>query len=285
MKRCVICFAAILAAVLAPFAPAVAADVQGPVVLAVHPYLPSVEIQKRFAPLAKYLGKVMQRPVMVRVGRDYDAHVAAIGGNEVDIAFMGPSPYVLMVARHEKKPLLARIEIDGKPQLSGVIIARTDSPLKGVADLKGKRFAFGDRESTMSSLVPQAMLQQAGVSLPALAAYDYLGGHKSVALGVLSGSFDAGAIKTEVFDEYAARGLRVLARMPVVSEHLFVTRSNILSDDVEKLRKALLNLKTDPEGMTIMQSINKGMTNMVAVSDADYQSLREMMTAVGAMPK
>lgn len=255
-----------------------------PLVLAVHPYLPSSEIQQRFTPLAKYLGELMQRPVVVRVGRDYDEHVTAIGTNAVDMAFMGPAPYVLMVAHYDKKPLLARIEVGGKPLLGGVIIARTGDPLRSLSDLKGRRFAFGDRDSTMSSLVPQYMLQEAGVPLSALASYEFLGGHKNVALGVLSGDYDAGAVKQEVFDELAPRGLRVLATMPFVSEHLFVARSNLPSPQVERLRQGLLDLKTHPQGKFIMQSIHKGMTSMAPAADADYQGLRAIMRALGTLP-
>jgi phosphonate transport system substrate-binding protein len=267
-------------------APAWAADApRPPLVLAVHPYLPSAEIQQRFAPLAEYLGKLLERPVVVRVGRDYEEHIAAVGANAVDIAFMGPSPYVLLTARYGKKPLLARIEVEGKPYLGGVIIARVGSPLRGLEDLKGRRFAFGDRDSTMSALVPQYMLQEAGVPLSALGGYEYLGAHKNVALGVLNGDYDAGAVKQEVFDELAPRGLRVLATMPMVSEHLFVTRSDMPPAQGEKLRQALINLNARPDGKTIMQAINRGMTNMVPVSDADYHSLRTMMRAVGALPR
>lgn len=279
--RVLVLFALICTPLLAADAP----RSEAPLILAVHPYLPSNEIQQRFAPLAKYFSKLFNRPVVVRVGRDYDEHVEAIGTNAVDIAFMGPAPYVLMVARHEKKPLLARIEVDGKPVLGGVIIARVGSPLHGLGDLKGRRFAFGDRDSTMSSLVPQYMLQEAGVPLAALTGYEYLGSHKNVALGVLAGDYDAGAVKQEVFDELAPRGLRVLATMPTVSEHLFVTRSNLPPEQVEKLRQGLLNLKAEPDGKTIMQSINKGMTNMVPVTDADYQALRAMMRALGGIPR
>lgn len=256
-----------------------------PMVLAVHPYLPASEIQRRFAPLASHLGKLLQRKVDVRMGRDYEEHVEAIGANAVDIAFMGPSSYVTLSARYGKKPLLARIEVDGKPTLEGVIIVRADAPLRSLDDLKGRRFAFGDRESTMSALVPRYMLQEAGVPLSKLAAHEYLGAHKNVALSVLSGDYDAGAVKREVFDELAPRGLRVLATMPTVSEHLFVTRSDLPPPQVEKLRQALLNLKAAPEGKNIMQSINKGMTNMVPVADDNYQSLRAMMRALGVIPR
>ena len=258
---------------------------QAPYILAVHPYLPATEIQQRFTPLAKYLGKILDHPIVIRVGRDYDEHVNAIGTNKVDIAFMGPSPYVLMVALHEKKPLLARIEIDGKPYLTGVIITRTGSPLHSLSELKGRRFAFGDKESTMSSLVPQFMLLEAGVPLAALSGHDYLGGHKNVALGVVTGDYDAGAVKQEVFTELAPRGLKILANMPMVTEHAFVTRSDFPPALIEKLRQGLLNLKTMPEGKAIMQSINKGMTGMVPVADSDYQSIRLMMQSLGTIKR
>ena len=254
-------------------------------VLAVHPYLPSAEIQQRFAPLAKYLEQKTGHPITVRVGRDYNEHVSAIGGNQVDIAFMGPAPYVLMVAMHGRKPMLARIEVNGKPVLGGTIIARTDGPLRSLSDLKGRRFAFGDRESTMSALVPQYMLQEAGVPLSALRGYDYLGSHKNVALGVLGGDYDAGAVKQEIFDELAPRGLRVLAQLPTVSEHVFVARSNLPPELVDKLRHALLSLATEPDGQQIMQSMHKGMTAMVPASDQDYQSLRAMMRTLGTIPR
>ena len=264
-------------------APAGAASepLQRPMVLAVHPYLPSAEIRKRFAPLAEYLGKVLGQQVVVRVGRDYEEHVATIGANGVDIAFMGPAAYVKLVARYGARPLLARIETNGDPYLSGVIVARSDSPLRSLADLRGKVFAFGDPDSTMSTLVPRYALRRAGVPLTALAHYEHLGAHENVALGVLAGDFDAGAVKVEVFDEFAARGLRVLANLPQVSEHVFATRADLPLSQVKLLRSALLNLKATPQGSAIMQSIQKDMTGMVPVADADYDNPRAILDAAG----
>lgn len=263
-------------------APAVAAgnDERPPLLLAVHPYLPAEEIQQRFAPLAGYLAQQLERQIVVKVGRDYDEQINAIGSDSVDIAFMGPASYVELVKHYGAKPLLARLETNGVPYLTGLIITRTDSPLRNLANLQGKRFAFVDTNSTMGTLVPRFVLQQAGIPLSKLGQYQHLKSHKNVALGVLAGDFDAGAVKEEVYDEFAARGLRVLARLPLVSEHLFVVRATLPPTDVETLRKALLQLKQLPNGPAIMRSIHMKMTNMVPVSDADYDSLRKMLAAL-----
>ncbi len=272
---CIICFLCVGMSAVGAVEPA-----QTPLILAVHPYLPSEEIHKRFTPLAEYLGKQLGRPVQVRVGRDYIQHVEAIGLNNVDIAFMGPSSFVLMGERYGAKPLLARIAIKGKPRLSGYIVTSVNSTLRNLGDLRGKRFAFVDPDSTMGTIVPRYVMQQAGIELKTLASYQYLGGHKNVALGVLSGDYDAGAVKSEVYDEMAPRGLRVLAKLPEVSEHLFVARSDMPDKQVAQLRQALLQLQGEADGVVIMRAMNKDMTAMVPVVDADYDNLRKIQRTV-----
>ncbi|MBI5041940.1 MAG: phosphate/phosphite/phosphonate ABC transporter substrate-binding protein [Gammaproteobacteria bacterium] len=257
-----------------------AAESPAPLTFGIHPYLPAQELNTRFQPLADYIGKTLGRTVNIRVGRDYEEHINATGANEVDIAFMGPAQYVKLVDAYGPRPLLARLEVNGKPELFGAIVVRNDSRIHTLAGLKGHRFAFGDPDSTMSHIVPQAMMAEAGVPLAALSEYKFLGAHKNVALSVLSGDYDAGAVKMEILDEYAARGLRLLVKTPAVSEHLLVVRPDMPAGQVEKLRQALLNLKNLPNGAQVMQSINKGMTAFVPVTDADYDNLRTLMRSV-----
>jgi phosphonate transport system substrate-binding protein len=268
---------AALALSLATAGTAAAAE---PLILGVHPYLAPAEIVTRFAPLAGYLDRQLGQRVQVRVGRDYDQHIETIGRNTIDIAYMGPASYVKMVARHGAKPLLARLEINGRPAVTAYIVSRSDSPLRKLAELRGKRFAFGDASSTMGGIGARYMLRQAGVGLEDLGGYQYLGSHRNVALGVLSGDYDAGPVRKEIYDELQPRGLRVLVKMPEVSEHLFVTRSDLPAGTVAGLRKALLGLKDAPDGAAILQAIDKEVTAMVPVRDADYNSLREIQRAL-----
>ena len=261
------------------------AEAEEPLTLAVHPYLPVKEIVTRFTPLADYLGKEIGRPVSVRVGRDYDEHIVHVGKDRADIAFMGPASYVTMVAKYGKKPLLARLETDGNPLFRGYFIVRQDSPLKSLADLKGKRMAFGDRDSTMSHLVPQYMLEKAGVPLDKLAEYKFLGSHNNVVLAVLSGDFDAGAVKDEVFDKYAKQGLRALVDTPYYSDHVFVTRSTLAPGTIQALRSAMLRLKDTPGGREILEAIKPHTTALVPAVDTDYDNLRQVLKALGQLGK
>ncbi|MDJ0808025.1 MAG: phosphate/phosphite/phosphonate ABC transporter substrate-binding protein [Gammaproteobacteria bacterium] len=253
-----------------------------PIVLAVHPYLPYQELQKRYQPLASYLKRVLGTKVVVRIGRDYSEHIAHIGTDRVDIAYLGPATYVRMVDKYGQKPLLARLEVGGKPFFHGYLVTRSGSGVGAIENLREKRFAFGDPASTMSHLVPRHMLLEAGLDVDDLADYQFLGSHKNVALAVLSGAFDAGAVKEEVMESFKSRGLRSFAKSAPYSEHIFVARSDADDEFVVTVKKALFGLAETAEGRGILRSIKQGVTGLVPVEDAHYDNLRSVLKSLSA---
>ena len=80
----------------------------------------------------------------------------------------------------------------GERRFSGVIVVGADSSIKRLADLAGKRFAFGDENSTIGRYLAQAELVKAGIRARDLAHYEYLGRHDLVAKAVSLGDFRAG---------------------------------------------------------------------------------------------
>lgn len=277
MHRIVRTFYLIVVFIFATAASAADSAVQKPLILAIHPYLPREEIVSRFTPIANYIAAAIGRPVEVRVGRNYAEHIDAVGTGIVDIAYMGPAPYVDLVAKYGNKPLLARQEVNGQSFLIGKIFVRQDSTIKSLKDLKSKRFAFGSSNSTMGHIVPQHMLENAGVTLDSLASHKFIVGHKNVALAVLAGDYDAGAVKDEVFQEFAPKGLRALAQSSSVADHLFVASARLPDALIESLRRSLLNLNDSPNGKEIMTAIHPHMTRLAPPKDSDYDSLRIIM--------
>jgi len=246
----------------------------------IHPYLPATELVNHFAPLAAYLEKELGQPVRVKIQSSYQSHIDFVGQNHADLAFMGPAGYVAMRRQYSPKPLLAKLEEKGSPFFRGMIIVPRDFAGNSLTDLKGKSFAFGDPNSTMSYIVPRAMLQEAGVTLADLKRHDHLKSHHDVALAVLGGYFDAGAVKDEVFEAYSKRGLRALATSPPVPDHIFVTRSDLPPQLVARLRTLLLAIKQHPQGQEIMGAIKGNITGLVPVEAKDYDQLEKMMRSV-----
>jgi phosphonate transport system substrate-binding protein len=257
-----------------PFA---AAPASAPLTLCVHPYLSATELNKRFTPLAEYLGRQLGRPVQLEIGSSYDAHLHKIANGIVDIAFMGPSSYVKLTDQYGKRPLLAAFQTKEGKFFHGHIMVRKDSPITSLSQLKGKRFVFGDRASTMSHFVPRHMLLKAGIDVKQFSEVSYLPNHENIALGILAGTFDAGAVKEEVFLQYEPRGLRSLARSGPISDHVFIARADLPDRTVQALRKALLQLSNSDEGRRILSSLRNDVIALVPSDDHDFDGLRAIM--------
>lgn len=245
--------------------------------LLIHPYLPAAELHKRFTPLAAYLSKeIGSKEVVIKISQGYSQHIDAVGSEQMDLAYMGPAAYVEMTAKYGKKPLLACQEIEGKPFLHGIIIARADSPIKTLAELAGKRFAFVDRESTMGYFVPRVMLQEAGVAMSQLQQADFVKSHTNVALAVLDGYYEAGAVKDETFYAYQGKGLKLLAKSQPIHEHIFLAAAKLAEPLRTKAGQALQSLR-DP---SVLTAIQPNLTGLLPVKDEDYDPLRQIMQAV-----
>lgn len=158
-----------------------------PLVFGVHPYLTAKELLERFTPLINYLSDGLNKPVVLRVAKTYASHIELVGEDKVDIAYLGPAPYVHLVKNYGHKHLLAKIQVKGESTFRGAIISPENSPVKTVADLRGKRFAFGSPNSTMSHFVPRFVLWKAGITVEQLRHYKFIKNHENVVLGMLLG--------------------------------------------------------------------------------------------------
>lgn len=248
--------------------------------LGVHPYLPAPELERRFRPLADYLARNLDRDVRLLIGASYEDHISHVGQDQVDIAYLGPAAYLEVTERFGPRPLLARLEVNGKPVFYGYVVSRNDSDVLGLQDLAGKRFAFGSQHSTMSYTLPRYLLLEQGVDLHDLQDHRFMGSHVNVALSVLAGRADAGGVKEEVFRKYEGRGLREIAVSPPISEHLFVARNGLPDEVVSRMQDLLMNLHDETDGVQVMRTIKSTITRFVPVTDSDYDTLREVRKQV-----
>ena len=255
-------------------APARSAPPPKPLTLLIHPYRTAETLTKNFTPLAEYLGQAIGIPVRVQISTSYKSHSQQIGAGQFDLAYLGPAPYVQITHTYGPKIILGRMEVSGSPYFHAIIIARKDSSIDTLKDLAGKKFAFGDPNSTMSHFVPRFMLSEAGIDITDLKEHAFLGMHANVALGVIGGYYDAGGIKENIFDTYKNRGIKLVAKSQPISEHLLVASKKLPPATIETLRQALFTLHSP----AILSPIKKTLTGIVPATDQDYDSLRKILS-------
>lgn len=245
--------------------------------LGIYPIAEATKVVAMFSPLARFLEDQTGRKVEIEVAGSYRDHIEKAGGDAYDLAYLGPSLYVYTTARYGSKPILARLETDGSPTYRGAIIVRKDSPAITLAQLRGKHFAFGDRDSTMGFLVPRHLLWKSGVGLENLGGHEFLSNQDDVALSVLADLYDAGAVRQQVFKAYEARGLRALAWTDPMPEHVFVASTRLDGKTRQTLAGALLSLARAPGGRGVLNGFQRGATGLIPGADSDYQGLRAIL--------
>jgi phosphonate transport system substrate-binding protein len=250
-------------------------------VFGIHPFKKTVDLMRGFTPLAEYLSNAVGKPVRIEIAKDYETHADAAAKNVLDIAYMGPALYIDLVDNHGSRPILGQLQVKGSNTFRGAIVVNQNSSLKELSDLSGKRFAFGDPISTMSHLVPSFMLQEAGITKNKLSSYIHLDNHSAVALSVLSGMFDAGAVKEEIYYKYEERGLKVLTWSPNIPEHVFVARADMPQQTVHILRDAMLKLASDTYGSVVLHAIKPKVTALTVGKESDFDNLRLILRTLG----
>lgn len=250
-------------------------------ILGIHPYRPHAELIEMFSPLAQYLTQETGQTVEVRVGESYESHFKAILQGKVDFAFLGPAIYVKLTRENEVPHLLARLEINGRPTFTGRIISREGSGVETLEDLRHTHFAFGSLSSTMSHLVPRQMLYEAGIDVTDFAGHQFYSNHNNVALAILAGDADAGAVKEAVYEKYRPLGIVSIATTPEISEHLFIAPIGTDPAKVVRLRHHLLSLTAEnPITRQVLGPIKRTATALVKVESDDYLELRKILAAL-----
>lgn len=232
---------------------------------------------RSFSPVLEAIQGDMQKrlgrdvDIQLRIYKTYDEAIDAIAKGEVDFVRFGPAPYITAKEREPGIRLLAIETEGGKKRFRGVIVAGEKSPVRALADLKGKKFAFGDKNSTIGRYLSQAELVRAGIRAKDLASFEYLERHDRVAKAVAVGDFDAGAVKIETFEKEKANGaLRVIATFDNVTKP-WIGRAGLPDDVAKAIQETLCGL-TDA---AVLKEL--GVSGFEPVDDAEYEFVRQGM--------
>jgi len=246
--------------------------------LGMYSFKKPTEVYKQFQPatvaLSSLLTAQMKRPVKLelQIVQTYEECLEAFVAGKIDVVRFGPASYVLAKRKCEGIALLAAESEDSKEV--GLIVVRADSPVQTLADLAGRKFAFGDQQSTIGRYLSQAELVRAGVTGHDLASFKFLERHDIVFNAVEIGDYDAGALHADTFhelnDKVKGKKLRVLHKFDNVAKP-WVARAGLAKDVVQALTTSLLQLK-DPAALKALK-----VGGFVPTVDADYEMVRKGM--------
>ncbi|RME65520.1 MAG: phosphonate ABC transporter substrate-binding protein, partial [Nitrospirae bacterium] len=183
--------------------------------------------------------------------------------------------------RYGVLPILKSVTSEGKPYYRAVVVAKENSPIKRLSDLKGRSMAFAAVMSTSGNLIPRYMLAWAGIHLKDLSDYRNFNYHDTVVKWVLKGKFDAGAVREAVADKYLPLGLKIIDKSEPIPTGPVVVGPKTPYSLVERIKGALLNIKNSPSGRKALKKTDPELQGgFIPASDSDYQRTRKLINDV-----
>lgn len=246
------------------------------------PRLTEKEMRDGFTPLAEHLSKELGVKVTLVIPKDFDTWRKEAEARTYDFVYTNPYLYVLLKkAVPETEVLVISSEPEIGDDMKGTIIVKKDSPIKSIADLKGKTIAATDPGSAGAYLVQMKMLDRAGLKKDDVKVI-FEKKRDPVAEAVLAGKADAGFIRDDDVEKLKAgpeKFRRIAVSDPIPNWPIAISKK-MDPAMAKKLRDALVKLKKgDLKTISVLGPAR--IVGFTPVTDKEYDIMREAAKAIG----
>jgi len=145
-----------------------------------------------------YTEEALGVPTKLFTPADYDGVIQGLLGGSLDMAWLGASAYAktYLTDPEAVDVVLVKTNLDGSFAYHSIGFARKDSGITSLADMKGKKFGFGDPNSTSGYLIPSVEIpQETGASMKPGDFFGdvvFTGGHEQTIVAVVNKDVDGG---------------------------------------------------------------------------------------------
>lgn len=220
----------------------------------------------QLAPLSRALATATGYGVQLRTTSSYGGFLDNVVAGRYDIVVQ-PFDYMRVI----RQGYLPLVRMSG--ELEGHVFVRTDSPIRRLADLKGRRVAMPPYASAMSRL-GRARLQGAGLAPGREVAVDYRRSHDSCLQQVRQGRAAACVTSTHVLGIVPGElggNLRSIAMLGKIPGVVFLAHEWVPQKVREHLRDEMLSWGNGESGRRLINAVQLG--PFVPVNPADYENL------------
>jgi len=243
---------------------------------------------QELSPLLDLLERQLQKSIKVVRPQSYNAVIEGVLSRTLDFAALGPASYAKARARDNRVEAFAAftgkkgcITPEGSYYYS-VLFTLKRNGFKSARDLKQRKVAFTDPESTSGSVIPNmAFSTHVGEPLKAyFGTIVYTGSHDRSIKSVLCGHVDAAFVSSTRFDEAVEENIlrpdqvEILWQSGPIHHDPFVFSSGV--DNALKNRIREIVLSRAPCLETMLRDMN--MAGLAAVSDKDYQAIHDIVS-------
>jgi len=264
-----------------------APDVAKPVVYfgVISRFSPNL-IYEGYQPIMNYLTQSTPYRFELKLSQSYEETINQLVSGEVQAAFLGT--YIYLAAR-EKSPLkciLKPLNNQFEPFFRSVLVTRSDSRLRSLEDIQGKRLALPSRHSFSGNWLFRHEFKKYGLTISDLDSIHYFDYHHTVIYQVLQGNFDCGVVKDRVAYEFIDKGIRILATSAPIPGSPIVVNSELDPAIAEAIQNELLKIDSrNPEYQRLVNDWDPEFAFGFAIArDADYDHVEPIIDSSPERP-
>jgi phosphonate transport system substrate-binding protein len=249
-------------------------DNTSPLVLIILPVENASVLYEKFLPLKNYLEKLISRTINLRIAPNYQEAIHRIGTGEAQLAYLDPSAYCEARFLYHIVPLVKTIR-SGSSTYRSVIVARSDSGIRKIVDVKGKRLALGNNSSSSSYLIPAVMFKEVGIGLSDFSTVDLLEQEDRIALSILARRHDIGGMSEQMALKYRGDGLSIINVSEPIPQYTLCASASLPADIRNAIRQALLSI--GEAGRPDLVAAMKDIDGFAPVEDREFDVVRVMI--------
>lgn len=261
---------------------------QGVLKVAAIPAQSTGVVEDGYKKLEAKLAEKLNREVVLDIYPNYNAVVEAINYGHVDLAFLGPTTYLIAHEQSGAEAILTPL-INGEPYYYSYMVTHVDSPWDTLdellEDVSNVDFAFGSISSTSGSIIPSYELFQRGVFVSEdeheFKSVTYTGSHDLTAQQIQNKLLDAGGIDSAIFHSLANKGeidesqFKIIWRSEQLYQYPWVVPANTDRELITQIQEVFLNI-TDEE---ILQVFG-GASGFIVTDPEKYENVRQAILTV-----
>ncbi len=237
--------------------------------------------------LKSYLERATGRTVQLVQRRTYEEITALLVSGQLQAAWICGYPFVQY---RDRLSLVAVPVWNGKPLYRSYLIIPRDREMTGVEELKGDLHAFSDPNSNSGYLVTAALLARQKLRPEQFFRQTFFTyGHRNVVRAVASGLAQSGSVDGYVWEVMSEIEPELTGRTKVLRKSellgfppIACANTEWERDSVPLLKRALLDMRHDPEGLQILDLLR---LDGFSSEDARlFDTIAEEMTLVMSLP-
>ena len=150
----------------------------------------------RFDGLRRLLEETFRVPVRLMPASDYAGVMQALSARQIEFAGLGPSIYAAawIDTNGGIEPILTTEQVDGSTSYVSVMLARADSGIANLEQMRGRSLAWADPNSASGYLIPRFELRRSGIGVEPgqfFGRTGFGGGHEQAVVAMLQRQYDA----------------------------------------------------------------------------------------------